>query len=123
MSDKEHGKFAYEGLERILHEKARLSIMTSLFTKKEGYCFNDLKELCSLTDGNLSRHIQILKKAGMIEVVKGYEGNKPNTLCKITDFGEKKYVSYVNELEKVIKDAKILSDKKNSVISPDLSKA
>ncbi|MES1213362.1 MAG: transcriptional regulator, partial [Singulisphaera sp.] len=49
------GRFAYQGLERVLHEKARLGIMTSLVTRPEGLLFNDLKRLCDLTDGNLSR--------------------------------------------------------------------
>ena len=49
---REPGRFAYEGLERVIHEKARLSIMSSLATHPEGLLFNDLKDLCSLTDGN-----------------------------------------------------------------------
>ena len=58
------GTFSYEGLDRVLHEKARLSIMSSLFTHPEGLLFNDLKGFCALTDGNLSRHLQILNEAG-----------------------------------------------------------
>ena len=49
------GRFAYEGLERALHEKARLGIMTSLIMRPEGLLFSDLKRLCALTDGNLSQ--------------------------------------------------------------------
>ena len=55
------GRFAYEGLERVLHEKARLGIMTSLVTRPEGLLFGDLKRLCALTDGNLSRHLEVLQ--------------------------------------------------------------
>ena len=49
------GRFAYEGLDRVIHERARLSILTSLVTNPKGLTFNDLKQLCALTDGNLSR--------------------------------------------------------------------
>src|SRR5262249_50646096 len=61
------GRFAYEGLERVIHEKARLSIMTSLAAHPSGLVFTDLKEQCALTDGNLSRHLQVLHEAGLVE--------------------------------------------------------
>ena len=67
------GRFAYEGLDRVLHEKARLGIMTSLVTRPEGLLFSDLKRLCALTDGNLSRHLEVLREAGLVEVWKGDE--------------------------------------------------
>ncbi|MDC7227687.1 MAG: transcriptional regulator [Spirochaetales bacterium] len=104
-SDENGGRFAYEGLDRLMHEKARLSIMASLYTRVEGHNFNELKKLCSLTDGNLSRHITVLKQAGLIEVIKGYEGNKPNTVCRLTESGRERFKSYLTELEQVIRDA------------------
>ena len=45
------GRFAYDGLERAIHEKARLGIMTSLVAHPSGLAFADLKQLCDLTDG------------------------------------------------------------------------
>ena len=54
--------------------------MTSLVTHPQGLLFNDLKELCLLTDGNLSRHLQILHEAGFVEVWKGYHGNHHRTV-------------------------------------------
>ena len=64
MKSKEiqRGPFAYEGLDRVIHERARLSVLTSLITNPKGLTFNDLKQLCGLTDGNLSRHLQVLEK-------------------------------------------------------------
>ncbi len=103
-SDNGGGRFAYEGLDRLMHEKARLSIMTSLYTKRDGHNFNELKKLCTLTDGNLSRHISILKDAGLIKVIKGYEKNKPNTICRLTEAGRTRFREYLSELEKIIKD-------------------
>ena len=99
------GKFAYEGLDRLMHEKARLSIMASLYARKDGHSFNELKKLCDLTDGNLSRHISILKEAGLVDVIKGYEKNKPNTVCRLTDVGRVRFREYLSELEQIIKDA------------------
>lgn len=97
-------KYAFSGLDRIFHEKARLGIMTALFTNEKGLSFNDLKELCGLTDGNLSRHIQILKDENLILVEKSFENNRPATRCFITDTGRDKFVNYMNELENVIKN-------------------
>jgi DNA-binding transcriptional ArsR family regulator len=99
------GRYAYEGLDRIIHEKARLSIISSLATHPQGLLFNDLKELCSLTDGNLSRHLQILSEAGLVQVIKGFQGNRPQTLCRLTDEGRRRFLEYVNVLENVVTDA------------------
>ena len=99
------GRFAYEGLERVIHEKARLSIMSSLATHPEGLLFNDLKDLCSLTDGNLSRHLQLLQESKLVEVWKGFKNNRPQTLVRLTDAGKKRFLEYVQELEHVVADA------------------
>jgi DNA-binding MarR family transcriptional regulator len=99
------GRFAYEGLERVFHEKARLSIMTSLVTHPRGLVFADLKELCALTDGNLSRHLQVLHEAGFVAISKGFLHNRPQTLCRLTDDGRRRFLEYVNVLENVVADA------------------
>jgi DNA-binding MarR family transcriptional regulator len=99
------GRFAYEGLERVFHEKARLGIMTSLISQPRGVVFADLKELCQLTDGNLSRHLQVLHEAGLVEIWKGYHKNRPQTLCRVTDEGRRRFSEYINVLETVVHDA------------------
>jgi len=99
------GRFAYEGLDRVIHEKARLSIVTSLATHPGGLIFNDLKDLCALTDGNLSRHLQILSEAGLIQIWKGFKDNRPQTLCHLTDEGRKRFIDYVTVLENIVTDA------------------
>jgi DNA-binding transcriptional ArsR family regulator len=99
------GRYAYEGLDRIMHEKARLGILTSLLTHPEGVLFTDLKQLCSLTDGNLSRHLQALEEAGLVEVWKGFRNRKPQTLCRLSKAGREKFLAYLAELEKVLRDA------------------
>lgn len=101
----ETGRFAYDGLDRVLHEKARLGIMTSLVTRPDGLLFGDLKRRCRLTDGNLSRHLVVLRQAGLVEIWKGYENRRPQTLCRITRDGRRRFLSYLRELERVLRDA------------------
>jgi DNA-binding MarR family transcriptional regulator len=103
--NEQSGRYAYEGLDRIMHEKARLGILTSLATHRDGLLFNQLKELCSLSDGNLSRHIQALEEAGLVEVWKGFHKKRPQTLCRLTPIGVLRFQEYLRELEKVIRDA------------------
>lgn len=104
-SPREAGRYAYDGLARLLHERARLSILSSLAAHSEGLLFNDLKLLCSLSDGNLSRHLQTLQEAGLVEVWKGFKRNRPQTLCRITPQGHRRFLDYVTELENVVADA------------------
>ena len=97
--------FAYDGLDRVIHEKARLGLLTSLMTHAKGLSFADLKQLCALTDGNLSRHLQVLQEAGLVEVIKGYEGNRPHTTCRLTKSGRKRFLDYLAVLEQLVRDA------------------
>jgi DNA-binding HxlR family transcriptional regulator len=99
------GRYAYEGLDRVLHEKARLGIMTSLVTRPAGLSFNELKQLCALTDGNLNRHLDVLHRAGLVDVIKGHEGRRPHTHCRLTATGRRRFLEYLGELEQVIRDA------------------
>ena len=117
----EQGRFAYEGLERVLHEKARLGIMTSLVTRPEGLLFSELKRLCALTDGNLSRHLDVLREAGLVEIWKGFENRRPQTLCRLTIDGRQRFLAYLEQLEQVIHDAMPKAAKRAARL-PDLPK-
>ena len=97
--------FAYEGLDRIIHERARLGVLTSLAANPKGLVFADLKRLCGLTDGNLSRHLQVLQEAKLVEVLKGFKHNRPQTVCRITPQGRKRYLDYLAVLEQLVRDA------------------
>lgn len=99
------GQYAYEGLDRVIHERARLGVLTSLVAHPRGLLFGDLRRLCQLTDGNLSRHLQVLQEAGLVEVVKSFELNRPQTVCKITTEGRTRYLDYLAVLEQVVRDA------------------
>ena len=105
-TDSGSGRYAYERLSRIMHEKARLGIMTSLMARPHGLVFGELKQLCSLTDGNLSRHIDVLHEAGLIEIRKGFERKRPQTVCRLTSAGRQRFIEYLGELERVIRDAR-----------------
>jgi DNA-binding HxlR family transcriptional regulator len=98
-------RFSYDGLDRVIHEKARLGLLTSLMAHPKGLSFSDLKQLCGLTDGNLSRHLQVLQDAGLIEVTKGYEGNRPHTSCRLTKAGRRRFLDYLTVLEQLVRDA------------------
>jgi DNA-binding MarR family transcriptional regulator len=99
------GCFAYQGLDRALHEQARLGIMLSLLSKREGRLFSDLKRLCDLTDGNLSRHLEVLQQAGFVHVWKGFENRRPQTLCRLSADGNRRFQAYLAELQHVVRDA------------------
>src|SRR3982750_818323 len=101
----EEGRFAYEGLDRVIHEKARLSVLTSLVAHPKGLVFGDLKHLCGLTDGNLSRPLPVLGEGGLGDIEKGYDRNRPQTVVRITAQGRKRYLDYLTVLEQVVSDA------------------
>lgn len=104
-SIRQEARFAYAGLDRLIHERARLSILTSLAAHPDGLVFNDLKSLCSLTDGNLSRQLQTLGDAGLVEIWKGQRNRRPQTLVRLTPQGRKRFAEYLNVLESVLNDA------------------
>jgi DNA-binding MarR family transcriptional regulator len=99
------GRFSYEGLDRVLHEKARLGILASLAANADGLLFNDLKQMCSLTDGNLSRHLTVLSGAGLVEVRKGTARSRPRTMYRLTAAGRRRFAQYIGVLEKIVVDA------------------
>jgi DNA-binding MarR family transcriptional regulator len=96
--------FAYDALDSVIHERARLSVLTSLVTHPKGLAFADLKTMCALTDGNLSRHLQVLRTAKLIEIKKDVDRKRPHTFCRITVNGRKRYLEYLAVLEQVIRD-------------------
>lgn len=101
------GYYAYQGLDRVLHEKARLGILTALLTRGEGILFTDMKRLCGLTDGNLSRHLQVLVDAGLVSTWKGQEAGRSQTLARLTKGGRRQFLAYLEQLERVIEDARL----------------
>ena len=98
-------RFAYDGLDRVIHERARLSLLTSLITHSKGLPFGELKQLCGLTDGNLNRHLTVLEEAKLVMTSKSIENGRSQTVCRITTLGRKRYIEYLAVLEQVVLDA------------------
>ena len=99
------GRFAYEGLDRAIHEKARLGILTSLAAHPEGLLFNDLKELCLLTDGNLNRHLAVLEEAKLVIASRKAGRGRPQTMVTMTAMGRRRFQEYLDVLEQMLTDA------------------
>jgi hypothetical protein len=100
-------RFAYDGLNRVIHERARLSVLTSLLTHPKGLLFGELKGLCALTDGNLNRHLLVLEEARLVSVTKTLGGSRPQTHCRITALGRRRYLEYLAVLEQVVLDGAV----------------
>jgi DNA-binding MarR family transcriptional regulator len=98
-------RYAYDGLDRVIHERARLSLLTSLITHDKGLSFGELKGLCALTDGNLNRHLLVLEEAKLVSVNKSIDQNRPQTSVRITVLGRRRYIDYLAVLEQVLSDA------------------
>ena len=100
-----HEKNPYAALERVYHEPSRLSIMSALAATNEGKTFNELKQECELTDGNLSRHLKALEDIRAVRIKKSFVGSKPRTTVLLTAAGRESFLNYLNTLEEVLKKA------------------
>lgn len=118
----DEARFAYEGLDRVIHERARLGVLTSLMTHPKGLSFAELKRFCNLTDGNLARHLQVLEEEGLVKVTKDEDGpGRPQTLCRLTADGRKRYLEYLQTLEQVVRDAAAVVDENEEMSLRKLS--
>lgn len=99
------GRYAYPNLDLVIHERARLSMMTSLVAHPKGLRFSDLKRLCNLTDGNLSRHLQLLAAENLISLTKSHDDGRPQTWCRLTAEGRRRYLRYLAVLEQIVEDS------------------
>ena len=95
----------YSALERLFHEPSRLAIMSSLGGAVDGLTFNELKDRCSLTDGNLSRHLKTLEEAGAVRLRKKFVGARPQTRVFLTPAGREGFLAYLAALEEVLRSA------------------
>lgn len=95
----------FVALKRVFHEPNRLAIVSALCKEKDGLSFNELKDECELTFGNLSSHLKTLQEAGIVDVEKSFESNKPRTTISLTDHGREQFVDYLKALENVLQKA------------------
>jgi len=98
-------KNPFENLDKILEHRVRLQIMSVLMTN-DGFEFNALKDLLTVTDGNLASHIKALEREKYISVNKSFVDRKPNTKYKITERGRNAFKKHLDALESVIKQQK-----------------
>ncbi|MBV8170616.1 MAG: transcriptional regulator [Candidatus Eremiobacteraeota bacterium] len=96
--------YAYEGLQRIFHERGRLAVCTCLVAHPEGMSFTDLQDACALTDGNLSRHLTALAEMGVVATTRETGHGRPTTICRITNTGRTRFLAYIDELESVVRE-------------------
>ncbi len=92
-------------LDRVIHEKGRLAIMSMLAASPE-LSFTDLRDALGMTDGNLTTHIRTLQEEGYLSVAKSYRNNRPLTTCTLTTAGRKAFKEYVDLLEQVLQQAR-----------------
>jgi len=92
-------------LDRVIHEKGRLAIMSMLAGSPE-LSFTDMRDALNMTDGNLTTHIRTLQEAGYVSVTKSFRNNRPLTTCSLTEAGHKAFTGYINLLEQIIQQTK-----------------
>jgi len=104
MADEEN-RTPYTALKTVFHEPNRLAIVSHLCGSDDGLTFGELKELCNLTDGNLSRHLKTLEAAGMVEIQKSFVGVKPRTHVQLREQGLQAFLDYLTALETAVRTA------------------
>ena len=88
-------------LDRLIHERVRLGIVSALAVN-ESLAFNELKDMLGLTDGNLSVHARKLEEAGYVDCAKKFEGRVPRTEFRLTDEGRRALARYLDHMEAII---------------------
>lgn len=93
-------------LDRVIHEKGRLAMMSLLAASPE-LSFTELRDTLSMTDGNLTTHIRTLQEAGYVAVTKSFQNNRPLTTCSLTAKGREAFAAYIDLLEQIVRQTKI----------------
>jgi DNA-binding MarR family transcriptional regulator len=92
-------------IDRVIHEKGRLAIMSMLAAAAD-LSFTELRDSLEMTDGNLTTHIRTLQEAGYVSVAKSYERGRRLTSLSLTNAGRHAFGNYVSVLERIVKQAK-----------------
>jgi len=112
----------FQALEKIFHEPSRLAIMSALCTASDGATFGELKATCNLTDGNLNRHLKVLKESKAVRAKKAFVDDKPRTTLYITAKGLDRFNDYLEILADVMKQARKALPKSKVVTVPPKGK-
>jgi len=92
-------------LDRLIHEKGRLGIMSMLAATPE-LSFTEMRDALGMTDGNLTTHIRTLQQEGYVSVAKSYQNKRPLTTCSLTPTGRKAFADYISLLEQIVQQNK-----------------
>ncbi|MBB5352928.1 putative ArsR family transcriptional regulator [Haloferula luteola] len=92
----------FSKLDKTIHEKGRLSIMTLLASRADAWAFQDLKGELDMSDGNLITHLRTLATAGFVESEKLTGDGRPQTLYSLTHAGRHAFVDYLAVLEQIL---------------------
>ncbi|HXI53602.1 MAG TPA: transcriptional regulator [Candidatus Dormibacteraeota bacterium] len=92
-------------LDRVIHEKGRLAIM-SLLAANTQLSFTEIRDTLNMTDGNVTAHIRTLQEAGYAAVTKSFRAGRPLTTYALTPTGREAFVSYINLLEQIVQQTK-----------------
>jgi DNA-binding MarR family transcriptional regulator len=92
-------------LDRVIHEKGRLPIVSLLAAAPE-LAFTEIRDTLNMTDGNLSMHLRTLQEAGYVALTKSFQNRKPLTTCALTPAGKAAFANYINLLEEIVRQAK-----------------
>ena len=92
-------------LDRIIHEKGRLAIM-SLLAASPQLSFTELRDTLGMTDGNITAHVRTLQEAGYIAVTKSFQSGRPLTSYAMTADGRTAFTAYINLLEQIVQQSK-----------------
>ena len=92
-------------LDRVIHEKGRLAIMSMLAASPE-LSFTEMRDALNMTDGNLTTHIRTLQEAGYVSVTKSFQNRRPLTTCALTASGRRAFTKYINLLEQIVQQSR-----------------
>ncbi|MGY8654114.1 MAG: winged helix-turn-helix domain-containing protein [Verrucomicrobiia bacterium] len=96
---------AFQNLDKVIHEKGRMAIMSLLAVTSE-ISFTDMRNDLGMTDGNLTTHIKHLQKAGYVGVTKSFRGKRPLTTLSLTTDGRTAFTTYIDTLEQIVQSAR-----------------
>ena len=90
-------------LDKVIHERGRMGIMSLLAATTE-LSFTEIKKTLAMTDGNLSVHIRTLSQSGYVSVAKSFLKNRPLTTCRLTAKGKRAFKNYINQLQSIVEE-------------------
>ena len=96
----------YRGLDRVIHERGRLAIMSMLAGGIGRMAFTEIRERLAMTDGNLSRHLAALEESGLVKMERRTGRGRPQTEVALTGEGRRAFAGYLERLEQILSQAK-----------------